>query len=280
MGMHHIRAILRASHLELVGVLESDSERCSALAPDVPCPVDSDLARLVQATSPQAVIVATWDHTHLDLSLRALDLGLHLLVEKPLAPDTLSARRLIRHAEQRGRILLDGLVERHNPAWQVFLEHAGRVGTPHRLDVARQGRRPSRTDSGILLDLAIHDLDLLHLWLGGLPPELRRNPSETEDSAVLSARRPFRMRLEFSWDAPVTVRRWILEGDAGRLAIDLGNRSADFTSPEGGRESIPVPRADPLEAEHAHFAGSIRSGHSAPEGLRRHLAVLESILGA
>lgn len=279
MGMHHVRAILRSSHLALVGVLDTDSERCSALATEVPCPVDSDLARLVHATSPEAVIVATWDHTHLDLSLRALDQGLHLLVEKPLAPDALSARQLIQQAEHRGKILQDGLVERHNPAWQVFLEQASRVGSPQRLDIVRQGRRPSRTDSGILLDLAIHDLDLLHHWLGGLPPEMRRSSPERGDSAILAARNPFPMRLEFSWDAPVANRRWLLEGDAGLLAIDLRNRAAAFTPRDGATESIPVLQTDALEVEHALFARSIRSGCCDPEGVRRHLEILEHVLG-
>jgi predicted dehydrogenase len=280
MGMHHIRAILRTSHLALVGVLDSDSDRCSAVAPDVPCPVDSDLARLVRATSPEAAIVATWDHTHLDLSLRALDLGLHVLVEKPLAPDLQSAHRLIQHAEHRGKVLQDGLVERHNPAWHVFLEQAHRIGTPQRLEIVRLGRRASNTDSGILLDLAIHDLDLLHQWLGGLPPGLRRIQPSKGRSAILTSQHPFPVRLEVSWDSPESRRRWLLEGDAGILAIDLGNRTATFTPPSGAPESLAVAPTDALEAEHAQFACSIRLGPPIPDALRRHLAILERLLGA
>jgi hypothetical protein len=82
MGMHHVRTILRNSHLALAGILERDIGRHADLRSQAACGVDSNLARLVDQVQPVGAIIATPDDTHLELSLEALDLGLHLLVEK------------------------------------------------------------------------------------------------------------------------------------------------------------------------------------------------------
>lgn len=280
MGMHHIRAMLRNSHLALAGILELDLIRCADLRSQVSCPVDSDFARLVDHVAPDGAIVATPDTTHLEISLQALDLGLHLLVEKPLAPTLQSAQHLIEHAQRRGRILRDGLVERFNPAWGVFLEHAARVGTPRRLEITRLGRRAPHPESGILLDLAIHDLDLLHLWLGRIPSRMEWNLSADDGTAALSVEHPFPIQLHYAWDFPATQRRWMLEGDAGLLDVDLGGLSATFLPCGGVAESIPVPRTDALESEHQAFRNAILLGDFQPCALRRHMEILSLLTGS
>jgi len=275
MGCHHAQAIARAEHLHLAGIVESDSSRHEPLARQFRCVVASDLEDVVARTSPQAAIVATPDDTHVELASRAIGLGLHVLVEKPLAPSPGPARDLVEFAHRSGSMLLDGLVERFNPAWSTFLRHISLVGTPIGLEVVRRGRRPTRADSGVLLDLGIHDLDLLHRWLGALPEHLALASGSGTNSLCLETRRPFPMRLRFGWDAPETERQWHLEGIDGRLTLDLQRRTVRLHAATGEPRDLLVASDDPLEAEHAAFRVAILDGSADRDALARHLEILE-----
>ena len=106
-----------------------------------------------------AAIIATPTQLHRAVALDFLSRGIHVLVEKPLAPTGVEAQELVSAARQSGCVLQVGHVERFNPLLALV---APRLGTPYQISCLRQGSFTFRsTDIGVVLDLMIHDIDLV-----------------------------------------------------------------------------------------------------------------------
>lgn len=273
MGAHHLRAIGRGSGLELAGIVERDPSRHASLSEEFRVPCTSTLDAMLERVDATCALVCTPDALHAPDALRCLRGGLHVLVEKPLCPSLRQAELLVEAFRREGRILAGGLVERHNPAWPIFLENLPGLGTLESLEALRSGRTPQHRASGILRDLAIHDLDLLWSWLG--PSPLRLGEGSHGAAAILIGSSQPRVTLVARWDDAPPCRRWRLEGSRGTLEMDLQARTVLRTSTDGDTLAIRVPELDPLEQEHRQFAAAIR-GEADPLdlGLSRQLEVL------
>ncbi|MGH9558993.1 MAG: Gfo/Idh/MocA family protein [Bryobacteraceae bacterium] len=164
-GRNHLRVIQQSSGAELAGALDSDPARASAAG----CRIFSSLEEL--AANADAAIVATPTITHAEIGCRLLDLGVDILVEKPIAHDAASARQLINTAARRGRILQIGHLERFNPA-VLALESV--VTRPLFFEIHRMSEFSSRSlDVDVVLDLMIHDIDIVLSLTGEKPDEIR-----------------------------------------------------------------------------------------------------------
>ena len=113
-GRNHLRIIHQSEHAELAGVLDSSPERAAEASSTNSCPVLTSLEEL--AGKADAAVVATPTHTHAEIGRRLMELGLDVLIEKPLARTVDEARMLIETAARTGRILQVGHLERFNPA--------------------------------------------------------------------------------------------------------------------------------------------------------------------
>lgn len=263
----------RGSGLELAGIVERDPKRHASLRDRFAVPCTTGIESLLDLVAPHCALVCTPDHRHASDALLCLQGGLHTLVEKPLCPSFEEASRLADAFLQGGRILAGGLVERHNPAWRVFLEHAHSLGTLRTLEILRSGRTPSHRSSGILRDLAIHDLDLLWGWLG--PQPLARSLEGNASNLFLRGSTRPAIELIARWDDSPPKRTWRLRGDLGTLILDLQGRSVALSRSDRGLEWLPVASVDPLEQEHHQFASVLRGESNPAElGLGRQLEVL------
>jgi predicted dehydrogenase len=165
-GRNHLRVIHQSREGCLAGVLDLDVRRAAELAAPYHVPVFSDLEEL--ARHAQAAVVATPTVTHSTIGCRLLELGLDLLIEKPIAHEPGAARALVETAGRLGRILQVGHLERFNPA-VLALESA--VSRPLFFEVHRLSEfSPRSLDVDVVLDLMIHDIDIV-LSLTGEPPE-------------------------------------------------------------------------------------------------------------
>jgi predicted dehydrogenase len=164
-GRNHMRVVSRSARAELAAVVDRDPARAAAAAAEFHAPA-LDVASLAGRADAAIVAVPTTAHAEVGCSL--LEAGLDVLVEKPIASDLAGARRLIETARAGSRILQVGHLERFNPAvlalqriltLPLFFEvHRLSVFTPRSLDI------------DVVLDLMIHDLDIV-LWLAGQEPE-------------------------------------------------------------------------------------------------------------
>lgn len=167
MGRHHARVYAESPNAELVGVSDVDEENAAAVATEYGTRAMSTGALL---DAVDAVSVAVPSRYHRPIASEALDAGVHALVEKPLATTTADAAALVDAANAAGVILQVGHIERFNPAVRTVSEFvddldliavdARRLGPP-----VEDGRD---VGDGVVLDLMIHDLDVL-LSLVGSP---------------------------------------------------------------------------------------------------------------
>ncbi len=165
-GRNHLRVIHQSPHAELAGVFDSDESRAKQAAETYGCPIFDSLEQL--AHNADAAIVATPTITHADVGCRLMELGLDVLVEKPIAHDPAAARQLVAAAATHNKILQIGHLERFNPA-VIALESA--VTTPLFFEIHRMSEfSPRSLDVDVVLDLMIHDLDIV-LWLTKSTPE-------------------------------------------------------------------------------------------------------------
>lgn len=165
-GRNHLRVLRKSERGELAGVFDIDRDRAAG-ASEGSCPVFSSLEE-VAAAGVQAAIVAVPTSEHERVGSRLIEAGLDVLVEKPIAGDVAAARRLVETASRAGRILQVGHLERFNPAIAALktITRLPLFFEIHRLSVFS----PRSLDVDVVLDLMIHDIDIL-LDLVGKPPE-------------------------------------------------------------------------------------------------------------
>jgi predicted dehydrogenase len=168
-GRNHLRVIHQSEHAELVGVLDTSPERAAEAAATNACPVFTSLDDL--AGKADAAVVATPTHTHAEIGRRLMQLGLDVLIEKPVARTLDEARMLIETAERNGRILQVWHLERFNPAVAAI---EAVISQPLFFEVLRLSEFSSRClDVDVVLDLMIHDIDVVLTLTKQLPEEIR-----------------------------------------------------------------------------------------------------------
>ena len=164
-GRNHIRVIRESTQADLAGVLDIDSERAAAAN----CRIFSSLEELAQNSD--AAVIATPTTTHCEIGCRLIELGLDVLVEKPISSDPAEARRLIDAADRHKKILQVGHLERFNPAI-LALEPA--ITKPLFFEVHRMSEfSPRSLDVDVVLDLMIHDIDIVLSLVREMPDEIR-----------------------------------------------------------------------------------------------------------
>ena len=167
LGQHHARLYASLPGVHLIGVTDQSPERAALIAGRHGGRVFPSLEALLPQVDVVSIAVPT-SH-HYIVAKACLDAGKHVLVEKPLAVSPGEAHELVRLAKQTNRCLQVGHSERFNPVMQVMRPH---VGKPVFIEAHRLSSFNERgTDVNVVLDLMVHDLDLV----------LSFNPGDVED---------------------------------------------------------------------------------------------------
>ncbi len=157
LGQAHARILNQSEHSDLVAIVDSDEKRrteIAALHDTQPCGTIAELPEGIEA-----VVVATPTVTHHAIGMELLSRGIHVLVEKPLAPNYAEAQELVDAASAAGVVLQVGHVERFNPA---LVAARSRTREPKFIEATRASGFTFRsTDIGVVLDLMIHDIDIV-----------------------------------------------------------------------------------------------------------------------
>jgi len=160
LGQHHARIyaeLQAAGEVELTGIFDANPETARKVAEKHKLRVFASIAEAVAASD--ALNIATPTTSHFDIAKTLLAQGRHVLVEKPMTDSSAQAAELIELAQKHNCVLQVGHVERFNPVF-TFLE---KVATePKFIECIRLSPFPARsTDIGVVLDLMIHDLDVV-----------------------------------------------------------------------------------------------------------------------
>jgi predicted dehydrogenase len=283
-GKNHLRVIHNSPHAELAGVFDTDSTRAAEVATPYGCRVFTSLEEL--AANASAAIVATPTTTHSELGCRLIELGLDVMVEKPISDTLAGARALVEAAQKHGRILQVGHLERFNPA---ILALESVMTTPLFFEVHRLSEfSPRSLDVDVVLDLMIHDLDILLALTGNKPEEIRAAGISILSSKVDIAN----VRLQFPGGciANITasrvsterVRKLRLFQPHEYISLDYGRQDAARfrVKPPMGIDFAPLPvvKDEPLRLELENFFESIATRHPPRVNGQQALAALEVAL--
>ncbi|MFW5653860.1 MAG: Gfo/Idh/MocA family protein [Planctomycetota bacterium] len=174
MGRHHARVYATALSdvATLVGVVDSDHERAAGIATTYESQAFESVEAMIDA-GVDAVTVATPTQFHYDCCEPLLKAGVACLVEKPLAPNVREARQIADLARSTGSILQVGHIERYNPAVRAVVDRRDLKLQPRFIEVHRVSPMSFRSlDVGVVLDMMIHDLDVLLMLTGEEPNEI------------------------------------------------------------------------------------------------------------
>lgn len=157
LGAMHAASLAQNPQADLVGVFDSDAERCRAIAEKHRCTAFASVDALLQEVEAVGVIVPTTLHT--SVALQALSMGKPVFVEKPIAATVTEAEQLVAAAGKSKTLLQVGHIERFNPAIRAL---DGRPIAPRFIESHRLAPfDPRGTDVAVVLDLMIHDIDLI-----------------------------------------------------------------------------------------------------------------------
>ena len=157
--------------VHLAAIVDADADRAEAAAGNYGVPAFASVEQLIQQARPQAASVAVPTTEHLKVARALMEAGVDVLIEKPLAPTLAEADELIRVAQRGRRIAQAGHLERFNPAVRATLPLVTRpmFFEVHRLSVFG----PRALDVDVVLDLMIHDLDVVLSFVNSPVKEVR-----------------------------------------------------------------------------------------------------------
>ena len=159
MGWHHARVLSLLKDAELVGVADPDPDRGQLAKEQFGCGWFADYREMLSEV--EAVCIAVPTLLHHAVGLACLDAGLHVLIEKPIAASQEEASALIASASRNGRLLQVGHIERFNPAFRELIKVVANEEVVV-LEARRHSPHADRAnDVSVVLDLMIHDLDLV-----------------------------------------------------------------------------------------------------------------------
>src|SRR5438270_10027176 len=272
-GRNHARVYRELEGAELIGVFDQNQERGAAVAAEFQTQVLKSLDEVRGRADAASVAVPTVAHA--EVGCRLLEMGLDVLVEKPMAVNLPEADALLHAAKKNGRILQVGHVERFNPAVLVvepIVDH------PLFFEVHRLGVfTPRSLDVDVIYDVMIHDIDILLALVKEPVTEVKAVgiPVLTDKVDIAHA------RLEFAGGAVANVtasrvstervrkmrffqqHEYISLDYTRRDALRIGVKKAG-PQPEFGFEKLNAPVVEPLRAELEAFVDAVRTRKEPP----------------
>ena len=268
MGSNHARVFADLPGVELVGVVDPDGSARDLVSGALGCPTFSVLEQLL-AEGVDAVTVAAPTHLHQQLALACIAQGIHVLVEKPIAPTVQEGRTIIAAARRAGVALMVGHVERFNPTVEAIKE-AIRDEDILSIAITRVGPFPPRMSNvGVVIDLAVHDIDLIRWFtesdIEEVQPQLSSAVAEREDIALLQFRTASGVlaHINTNWLTPFKARNVTIATRNKYVMGDLLTRQVTECfgfQPDGSysMRHLSVGHAEPLRAELQSFVSAIR----------------------
>ncbi|MEX2156113.1 MAG: Gfo/Idh/MocA family oxidoreductase [Gemmatimonadales bacterium] len=274
LGFHHARLLKKSDSAELVGIYDLNPTRAAQVAAELETTAYPSLDALLDRVEAATVVVPT--PAHVDVGLAVLTRGLPALIEKPLADTLPGAERLVRAAAEHGAALQVGHVERFNRAVRAAASY---LDEPRFLQTERLAPfQPRGTDVAVILDLMIHDLDLVLELVRSEVAEVRATgvPILTPHVDIANA------RVEFGNGAVAVItasrvsrertRKLRIFQPTGYFSLDLAQGNGHFYRLKSGWQGfgatrieeivehvrLEAPEAEPLQLELESFLRAVR----------------------
>ena len=274
LGRFHAQKYASLDGVELVGVADARLDAAQRVAGELGVAAFADHRQLLGQVDLVSVACST-EHHHA-VAKDFLAAGVHVLVEKPITVTVEQADELIGLAEAKHCVLQVGHLERFNPAWLLARD---KIGKPMFIEAHRMAPfKPRGIDVSVVLDLMIHDIDLILGVVGSEVTELRASGVGvlTEGVDIANARLEFAngcvANLTVSRTSHSSLRRMRLFQRREYLSIDFQERRVGVSrkAAAGAAAEMPIvgetleaPAGDALMTEIREFVASVRSGRPA-----------------
>src|SRR6476659_3547355 len=270
MGSNHARVFAGLPGTELVGVADPDDKQADFVARTLGCVAVSDVNELLERDV-DAITIAAPTHLHRDIALACIARGVHVMVEKPIAPSVEEGREIINVARRAGVTLMVGHVERFNPA-VAAIKHAISGEDILSIAITRVGPFPPRMSNvGVVTDLAVHDIDLIRWFTESdiveVQPQLSSAVAEREDIALLQFRTASGVlaHINTNWLTLFNARNVTVATRGKYVMGDLLTRQVTECfgfKPYGSysMRHLPVGHDEPLRSELQAFVAAICDG--------------------
>jgi UDP-N-acetylglucosamine 3-dehydrogenase len=234
MGRHHVRNYSEMPQVNLAAVCDASEKNGRSLAEKYHCSYYQDHKKMFLEQKIDAVSIAVPTLLHHQIACDALDSGANVLLEKPIAADMTEAEEIINKAREKNLTLMIGHIERFNPAVRRIKELIAdnRLGNVISINIKRVGGLPPRLkDANVVLDLAIHDIDISNYLFEKYPAEVfgfksKNLISDREDNAVVLLKYPESSSfIEVNWITPVKIRTMDITGTKAFARLDYINQT-------------------------------------------------------
>jgi predicted dehydrogenase len=268
-------ALAAAGDVELVGVVDAHPETAQRVARELGVAAYTDHCELLGGNAPcvDLVSVASTTETHHAVARDCLTAGVHVLAEKPITVTVDQADELIALADAKRLVLQVGHLERFNPAW---LAARDRIARPVFIEAHRMAPyKPRGIDVSVVLDLMIHDLDLVLPLVDAPPVDLRAAGVSvlTDGIDIANARIEFAngcvANLTASRTSTASLRRLRVFQHHEYISVDFGERRVGISrkrealvegEPPLDSEAFRQPAGDALMTEIRAFVAAVRNG--------------------
>jgi len=264
MGFHHVRIysqLAESGLVQLVGIADINYERALSVAKIFKTKAFKEYKELLELVD--AVSIATPTETHKDIALEFINAGKHVLVEKPITSNVKEALELVRKAEEMHVVLMVGHVERYNPAVVKLREiiKNSLLGEIVTITAKRVGPfDPRVAKTSVIVDLAIHDIDIINSLLGSKVISLyarsrKVHPDSLEEDyglITLTYENQVDAVVETNRLTPYKVRSLEVVGTKGIVALDYIEQKIKMYDGEWIREAI-IQKEEPLKLEILNF---------------------------
>lgn len=271
LGQHHARVYASLPEVKLIGVVDTHAGRAEEIAQTLGTQALHDYRKLLGHVD--AVSIATPTTLHAGIGEEFFDAGVHVLVEKPISHTIQEANRLIQSAARNRRVLQVGHLERFNPAVRAVREIVQR---PRFFEAHRMGLfSPRSLDIDVILDLMIHDLDIISLLVPSPLAQLSAVgiPILTKRIDIANARLQFAdgcvANVTASRVSTEKIRKLRFFHSRDYVSLDYTRQqvaifklkpSGDGSKPEIVSRTLAPPRKEPLEEEIRSFLRAARDG--------------------
>ncbi len=273
LGRFHAQKYHQHPEVELAGVVDVDAARAAQVAAECQTTAYPDLAALLDKVDLLSIVVPT--QFHYAVARQCLEAGCHILLEKPITQTVEEAARLIELARSKQRVFQVGHLERFNPAVMAL---AGVLDNPQFIESHRLSAfKPRGTDVNVVLDLMIHDIDIL---LSMVPHELTTInsvgvPVLSEEVDIANARLQFAngcvANVTASRVSREPMRKMRIFQQDAYVSIDFQERKIAIYRKTPGADSVPglpniafkelaFDQGDPLRDEIHAFIDAVRFG--------------------
>ena len=272
MGSNHARVFGGLPDVTLVGIadpLDAHRDRATNLIGCRTFETYEDMLR----EGVDAVTIAAPTHLHHEIALDCIGRKIHVMVEKPIASTVLEGREIVAAARRAGVTLMVGHVERFNPAVET-VKQAIKGEEILSIAITRVGPFPPRMSNvGVVIDLAVHDIDLIRWFteseITEVQPQLSSAVAEREDIALLQFRTASGVlaHINTNWLTPFKARNVTVATRGKYVMGDLLTRQVTECfgfQPDGSysMRHLSVGYEEPLRSELAAFVHAVRSGDS------------------